>query len=43
MNGPPYELRVTRFIDAPPAAVWDVLANRQEEWWCPRPWSVRDR
>ena len=34
------ELSVTRFIAAPPAAVWDVMTNRQEEWWCPRPWSA---
>ncbi len=35
-----YELSVTRFIAAPSATVWDVLANRQEEWWCPKPWRV---
>ena len=34
------ELSVTCVIDAPPAKVWDVLANRQEEWWCPAPWRV---
>jgi uncharacterized protein YndB with AHSA1/START domain len=34
------ELSVTRYIAAPPAVVWDVMVNRQEEWWCPRPWSV---
>lgn len=34
------ELSITRYIDAPPALVWDVMANRQEEWWCPRPWRV---
>jgi uncharacterized protein YndB with AHSA1/START domain len=34
------ELSVTRYIAAPPAKVWDVMANRQEEWWCPRPWRV---
>ena len=37
----PHELSVTRFIAAPPEKVWDVLANRQEEWWCPHPWKVR--
>lgn len=37
---PTNELTVTRYIAAPPAKVWDVLANRQEEWWCPRPWRV---
>ena len=35
------DLSVTRFIDAPPETVWDVMANRQEEWWCPAPWRVR--
>ncbi len=35
-----HELSVTRFIAAPPGKVWDVMANRQEEWWCPRPWSI---
>jgi len=34
------ELSVTRYIAAPPAVVWDAMANRQEEWWCPRPWRV---
>lgn len=41
MTETPFELRVTRFIAAPPAKVWDVMANRQEEWWCPKPWSVK--
>jgi uncharacterized protein YndB with AHSA1/START domain len=35
------ELSVTRYIDAPPAKVWDVLVNRQEEWWCPKPWQAK--
>ncbi|WP_267218797.1 SRPBCC family protein [Novosphingobium clariflavum] len=35
-----HELSITRHIDAPVSDVWDVLANRQEEWWCPRPWRV---
>ena len=35
-----HELSVTRLIAAPPEKVWDVMANRQEEWWCPRPWSI---
>ena len=34
------ELSITRYIDAPPAEVWDILANRQEEWWCPKPWTI---
>ena len=36
----PHELSVTRFINAAPDRVWDVLANRQEEWWCPAPWRA---
>lgn len=35
-----YELSVTRLIAAPPAKVWDVLANRMGEWWCPKPWRA---
>jgi uncharacterized protein YndB with AHSA1/START domain len=35
------ELSLTRFIDAPPEKVWDVLANRQEEWFCPAPWRAK--
>jgi uncharacterized protein YndB with AHSA1/START domain len=35
-----HELTVTRLIAAPPAKVWEVLAERQEEWWCPAPWRV---
>lgn len=27
------ELSVTRYIAAPPAKVWEVMAERQEEWW----------
>lgn len=34
------ELTVTRYIDAPPAKVWDAMTNRQEEWWCPVPWRA---
>ena len=40
MNDASNELSITRFIDAPVEKVWDVMANRQEEWWCPRPWRV---
>jgi uncharacterized protein YndB with AHSA1/START domain len=35
-----HELSVTRFIAAPPEKVWDVMVNRQEEWWCPKPWRA---
>ena len=34
------ELSITRFIDAPPETVWDVMVNRQEEWFCPAPWRA---
>lgn len=36
----PNELSITRYIDAPPAKVWDVMTRRQEEWWCPKPWRA---
>lgn len=32
------ELSVSRFIAAPPEKVWQVLTERQDEWWCPAPW-----
>jgi uncharacterized protein YndB with AHSA1/START domain len=35
-----HELRITRYIAAPPETVWDIMVNRQEEWWCPRPWRA---
>ena len=34
------ELSVTTFIEAPPAKVWDIMANRKAEWWCPLPWRA---
>ena len=34
------ELSLTRYIDAPPEKVWDVMANRQAEWFCPAPWRA---
>lgn len=34
------ELSVTRYIAAPVEKVWDVMANRQNEWWCPTPWRA---
>ncbi len=33
-------LSVTRLINASPEKVWDVMANRIEEWWCPKPWRA---
>lgn len=38
---PTNELSVTRHIAAPCDLVWHVMANRQEEWWCPRPWHAK--
>ncbi len=35
-----HQLSITRLIDAPVDQVWQVMAYRQEEWWCPRPWRV---
>ncbi|MEO6154006.1 MAG: SRPBCC domain-containing protein [Croceibacterium sp.] len=35
-----HELSVTRLIDAPLEKVWDAMANRQDEWWCPKPWRA---
>ena len=40
MSDAGHELSITRYIDAPPATVWDAMVNRQEEWWCPKPWRV---
>ena len=38
------ELSITRYIAAPPGRVWDVLVNRQDECWFPKPWrAVVDR
>ncbi len=34
------DLSVTRYIAAPPEKVWDVMANRAGEWWCPVPWRA---
>ena len=35
------ELSVTRFIAATPEKVWEVMTDRQEEWWCPAPWRAQ--
>jgi len=34
------DLSVTRYIDAPPARVWEIMTRRLPEWWCPRPWTA---
>jgi uncharacterized protein YndB with AHSA1/START domain len=41
MSADPLELSVTRLIDAPVEAVWTIATGRMEEWWCPKPWTVR--
>jgi uncharacterized protein YndB with AHSA1/START domain len=35
-----WQLSVTRHINAPPAKVWDVMTNRINDWWCPKPWRA---
>lgn len=40
MTETPNTLSITRHIDASPEKVWDVMVNRQEEWWCPKPWRA---
>lgn len=35
-----HELSINRLIAAPPETVWEVMVNRQEEWWCPKPWRA---
>lgn len=35
-----YELSVTRLIDASPEKVWQVMTERTNEWWCPKPWRA---
>lgn len=34
------DLSVTTYIAAPPQRVWEVMTERQEEWWCPVPWRA---
>ena len=35
-----HELSITRHIEASPEKVWDIMVDRQEEWWCPKPWRA---
>lgn len=35
-----HELSVTRFINAQPETVWQVMTERLPEWWCPKPWRT---
>ncbi len=34
------ELSITRYIAAPPEAVWQVWTQRTAEWFTPRPWTT---
>jgi uncharacterized protein YndB with AHSA1/START domain len=40
MSDAPYELSVTRLIDATPEHCWSVWTGRFTEWWCPKPWTT---
>ena len=40
MAEPSHELCVTLLIAAPVEKVWEVMAERQDEWWCPAPWRA---
>jgi uncharacterized protein YndB with AHSA1/START domain len=35
-----WSLSVTRHIAAPPEKVWQVMTERQMEWFCPAPWRA---
>ncbi len=35
-----HELSITRFIEASPEKVWDIMTNQLEAWWCPKPWRA---
>ncbi len=35
-----WELKIERSIAASPEKVWNVMADRIEEWWCPKPWRA---
>lgn len=35
-----WELSVTRYIAAPPETVWQMMTERQTEWFCPLPWRA---
>lgn len=39
MSGP-YELSITRLIDAPVAAVWRAWTEDSGAWFCPKPWTA---
>ena len=33
-------LQIERHINVKPDVVWQVMTERMEEWWCPKPWRV---
>lgn len=35
-----WELSIERHIAAPPERVWQIMTDRQEEWFCPVPWRA---
>jgi uncharacterized protein YndB with AHSA1/START domain len=35
-----WALTITRHIAASPDKVWQVMTERQMEWWCPLPWRA---
>ncbi|GGC00573.1 activator of HSP90 ATPase [Marinobacterium zhoushanense] len=37
----PYQLSISRYIAASPETVWQVMTQRLQEWWCPKPWRVQ--
>jgi uncharacterized protein YndB with AHSA1/START domain len=41
MSNNALELSITRFIDAPPEAVYRTYTERLEDWWAPAPWKTR--
>ncbi|MDB5738644.1 MAG: ATPase [Sphingomonas bacterium] len=40
MTDGPFELSITRLIDAPVERVWAIVTERTTEWWCPKPWTT---
>jgi len=40
MTKAPFELSIERYIDAPPEAVYEIMTEQLEEWWCPKPWTT---
>ncbi|MDP2126027.1 MAG: SRPBCC family protein [Pseudohongiella sp.] len=40
MSDTSHELSISRYIDAPPSSVWQIITERLPEWWCPVPWRT---